>query len=124
MTKITITTGKIRLMGWLNDTKTAALIVEQLPISGHANRWGDEIYFTTPLQTGEESPTGVVRLGDIAYWPPGQAMCVFFGKTPVGQGNEIRPYSPVTVIGHIEDDLSPLKQVKEGDSIIIDHAQE
>jgi len=120
--KIKITVGKLELEAWLNDTKTAAKVFEALPITSTVNTWGDEIYFTIPVTAGVEDARELVGLGDIAYWPPGKAMCIFFGKTPISKGDEIRPASPVNIIGKVEGDLKALKKVKDGEEITIRQA--
>jgi len=117
--KIKITVGKLELEGWLNETKTAARVFEALPITSTVNTWGDEIYFTIPVDTGPEDAKELVSLGDIAYWPPGKAMCIFFGKTPISRGDEIRPASAVNIIGKVEGDLKTLRKVKDGEGITI-----
>ncbi len=49
-----------------------------------STRWGDEIYFETPVKlTVEENSKEVVEEGDVAFWIPGKAICIFFGKTPI-----------------------------------------
>ena len=68
------------------------------------------------MQDGQE----VVELGDLGYWPPGQAFCLFFGPTPASQGDEIRPASEVTVIGRISGDTGPLKSVASGSTVVIE----
>jgi len=117
--KIEITVGKLELEAWLNETKTAVRVFEALPINSTVNTWGDEIYFTIPVDTGPEDAKELVSLGDIAYWPPGKAMCIFFGKTPISRGDEIRPASPVNIIGKVEGDYKLLRKVKEGEEIIM-----
>ena len=117
--KIRVTVGKIELEAWLNETKTANEVFEVLPITAAVNTWGDEIYFTIPVTAVPEDAREVVNLGDIAYWPPGRAMCIFFGKTPVSKGNEIRPASAVNIIGKLEGDYKSLKKVKDGEAITI-----
>jgi hypothetical protein len=117
--KIKVIVGKLELEAWLNDTKTAAKVFEALPITSTINTWGDEIYFTIPVTAGAEDAKELVSLGDIAYWPPGKAMCIFFGKTPISRGDEIRPASPVNIIGKIEGDLKTLRKVKDGEEITI-----
>ena len=117
--KIKITVGKLELEAWLNDTKTATKVFEALPMTSAINTWGNEIYFTIPVEAGSENAQELVSLGDIAYWPPGKALCVFFGKTPISKGEEIRPASPVNIIGKVEGDLKLLKKVKDGAEITI-----
>ena len=120
MRKIKISAGKIEVVARLNETATAAKVWEILPLTASANLWGEEIYFAIPLETGAENPQEVVAPGDIAYWPPGQALCLFFGQTPLSRGQEIRPYSPVNVIGRIEGEPKVLKSVKEGETIVVE----
>jgi hypothetical protein len=117
--KIKITAGKLELEAWFNETKTASKVFEALPITSTVNTWGDEIYFTIPVNAGPENAMELVELGDIAYWPPGKAMCIFFGKTPVSRGNEIRPASAVNIIGELEGDYKALKKVKDGEEITV-----
>lgn len=100
--------------------ETVRAIAEALPIKSTANRWGDEIYFTTGVDVSkEENSKDVVELGDVAYWIPGKAICLFFGKTPISD-DKIRPASAVNVIGRIISDLEVLKKVKDGDSILVE----
>ncbi len=99
--------------------KTVKAIVETLPISGIVNRWGDEIYFETDIEIDiEENSKDVVELGDIAYWIPGRAICIFFGKTPISD-DFIRPASAVNVIGKVLGDLEELRKAEDGDEIEI-----
>lgn len=122
--KIRIKSAGIVAEAELNDTNSAQSIWDNLPIVSRANRWGEEIYFSIPVECPEENPREVVNLGDIAYWPPGKAFCIFFGPTPVSRGEEIRPASAVNVVGKILGDLEELKRVKEGEKIIIEKVEE
>jgi hypothetical protein len=121
MRTIKITAGKVQATAELNDTPTAEAIWNALPITGRANTWGDEIYFSIPVHL-EEAPDAksVVNLGDLAYWAPGSAMCIFFGPTPMSRGNEIRPASPVNVFGKVTGDATVFKSVRSGESMAID----
>ena len=116
---INISAGKVLMSAQLNGTGTAAKVWDILPVSAAANLWGNEIYFEIPLQTGPEKPQEVVSLGDIAYWPPGKALCLFFGPTPVSRGQEIRPYSAVNVVGHLTGDPALLRQVTDGEMVTV-----
>ena len=79
-------------------------LVGSLPFDVGLNVWGDEIYTEpAPVSAAEENPRSLVDLYDVAYWPPGRAICLFYGPTPIGGEGEIRPYSPVNVIGRIVD---------------------
>jgi hypothetical protein len=117
--KIRITAGAIEATAELNNTRTAQAIWEALPIKGRANLWGDEIYFSIPLSLQLEAGQEVVSIGDLGYWPDGNAFCIFFGPTPVSRRDEIRPASPVTVFGKIIGDAAILKKVAEGTKITI-----
>ena len=105
---------------YLYDTPTSKMIWESLPIESSANLWGEEIYFPIPVRTElDHTAKEVVELGDLGYWPPGNAFCIFFGKTPVSGENEIRPASPVNVIGKIVGELEKLKTVPFGAKVQI-----
>lgn len=103
----------------LNDSESAKLVYQGAPYQAQTQLWGDEIYFSTRLQLEEENPVSVVEKGDIAYWQPGQAICIFWGPTPNSEGEEIRPASPVNVIGKVEGNLSLLKEVKTGEIVTL-----
>jgi len=122
MREVKVTVAGLELKAQLNETDTAARVLEILPVTSQVNVWGEEIYFSIPVNTGLEEAKEVVSLGDIAYWPQGQAMCIFFGMTPVSKGDEIRPVSPVNIIGRIEGDPKVLRQVKQGDKITIERS--
>jgi hypothetical protein len=105
------------------NKKTANAIWEALPIRGAANRWGDEIYFSIPADVGEENSQQVVELGDLGYWPPGHAFCIFFGRTPVSIGDEPRAYSPVNVFGKVTGDPKIFRRVRNGEEITIEREE-
>ena len=117
--KIQIRAGAIETEAELNDTRTAQAIWEALPITGRANLWGNEIYFSIPVKLKLEAGQEVVNIGDLGYWPEGNAFCIFFGPTPVSQGDEIRPASPVTVFGKVIGDATVFKKVATGTKITI-----
>ena len=102
--------------------RTVQAIWAALPIEARANTWGDEIYFSIPIEVEAENPREVVELGDLGYWPPGSAFCIFFGPTPASRGAEIRPASPVNVFGRILGDPKVFKKVKGGERVHIERA--
>ena len=117
---IRITAGAVTLDAELNDSKSAAAIAGALPIEAKAQTWGDEIYFDIGLALAGESPREVVELGDLGYWPPGQAFCIFFGPTPMSRGDEIRPASAVNVVGRVVGDARAFKRVRAGSRVRIE----
>jgi uncharacterized protein len=117
---IRITAGATSVQAELNDSKTAAAIAAALPIEAKAQTWGDEIYFDIGLELRAESPKEVVALGDLGYWPPGQAFCIFFGPTPMSRGDEIRPASAVNVVGRVVGDARVFTQVRAGARVTIE----
>lgn len=104
------------------NPKTVAAIWEKLPFEAKANRWGDEIYFSIPVEIGEENPQEIVEAGDIGYWPPGRGFCIFFGPTPISRKGEIRPADPVNVFGRVIGDPKVFKNVKDGDKIRVERS--
>jgi hypothetical protein len=122
--KVGITAGEVEATAELNNTATAQAIWDSLPIEGRASLWGDEIYFSIPLSLQLESGQELVGAGDLGYWPEGKAFCIFFGPTPVSQGNEIRPASPVTVFGEVIGDATIFKKVATGTAITVRNCEE
>jgi hypothetical protein len=118
--KIRIKAGSVEVTAGLNTTKTAEAIWDALPIKGYADRWGDEIYFSIPVSLEAENAQELVSAGDLGYWPPGNAFCIFFGPTPISKGQEIRPASPVNVFGKIIGDASVLRQAASGAEVTIE----
>lgn len=100
--------------------KTVQALLEKLPIKVKINRWGDELYTDPmPVKAKEENARALVDLMDVAYWPLGKALCLFFGPTPISKGNEIKPYSPVNVIGKIVGSKNVARRVDDSTSVVI-----
>ncbi len=118
-----IRAGGVETTGALGDTPTADAIWEALPIEGRANRWGDEIYFRIGLGLPEEDAREVVEVGDLGYWPPGQAFCLFFGPTPASHASEPRAASPVNVFGCIEGDATRFRAVRDGALVVLERVE-
>ena len=119
---VRITAGGVEVTAELYDTQTADLVWDALPITASGSTWGDEIYFRTPVSAEEQDAVPTVDMGAVAYWPPGQAICLFFGPTPMSVGDEIRPASPVNVFGRIEGDPTVLKAVPSGSEVRVERA--
>jgi hypothetical protein len=123
MRKISIKSGELTAKATLVDNETADAIWNALPIESRASTWGDEIYFSIPV---EVKPAGdardAVEIGEIGYWPPGNAFCIFFGRTPASHGSEPRAASPVNVFGRIEGDTTVFKKVRDGAKVKIEQA--
>lgn len=118
--RMAITVDGAQFQAELNDTATAQAILDALPIEARANRWGDEIYFSIPVQAELESGAReVLEAGELGYWPPGRAFCIFFGPTPASQAGEIRAASPVSIIGRIEADPADLRAVADGAMVVL-----
>jgi uncharacterized protein len=121
MHSIKITVGKVTATAELNDSATADAIWNALPIRARASTWGDEVYFTIPVELEKAADAkAVVQLGDLGYWAPGSAMCIFYGPTPMSHGSEIRPASPVNVFGKLLGDAKMFRAARSGDGILIE----
>jgi len=120
MRAIRITAGAVSVAAELNDSRAAATIAAKLPITAKAETWGDEIYFGLPFSAPSDAPQETVALGDLGYWPPGRAFCIFFGPTPMSTGDEIRPASAVTVVGRVSGDARAFKRVRAGTGVTIE----
>jgi len=119
-----ITTSAGTLNAEITDENpaTADAVWEKLPIEGKVNLWGEEIYFNIPVIIGAETPKQLVQVGDVAYWPPGNAICFFFGPTPASWDKEIRPASPVNVFARIDNNAKLLKLIRPGEKVRIERA--
>jgi uncharacterized protein len=121
MKKIAIRVGTLTMEAELNDTPTAQQVAAALPIRTSFNTWGDEIYFAIPVNAQlDDSAQEVVDIGDLGFWPPGKAFCIFFGQTPASQAGEIRPASAVNVIGKVVGDAIRFKDVIQEREIILE----
>jgi uncharacterized protein len=120
--RIRIMAGSVVAEAALDDSVTAGLVWDALPFSVAAETWGDEIYFAIPLKAKPERPRETVDMGDLAYWPPGSAFCIFFGPTPSSRGSEIRPASPVNVFGKVAGDPTVFKKVRSGTPVRVERA--
>ena len=119
--QIQISTGNLTLAGTLNELETATQLWESLPITGRVQIWGDEIYFSIPLNVEEElGSQETVQAGTVAYWPPGSGLCLFWGPTPISAPGEIRPASAVNVVGILDNDPNLLAEVPSQAEIIIE----
>jgi len=119
--RIRISVGNIPLEGELFETPCGKEIMRILPIEGTVRRWGDEIYFEIPLSYPlDETATTKVKSGHIGYWPPGRALALFFGPTPLSNSEEPVPASEVNLVGRIKEGEKALKAVKEGERIRIE----
>jgi len=117
-----MTAGSLSCSVTLLSNATAQAIWEALPLEGRANRWGDEIYFAIPVALDEDHAQEVVQAGDLAYWPPGNALCIFWGPTPASQADEPRAASPVNVFGRIDGNLPDFGSVRSGTAVKLERA--
>ena len=118
---IIISADKFEITVQLNETETAKKLIEILPLSSSVSRWGDEIYFSIPMQSEIENGVEEVEVGTVAFWPPGSALCIFFGPTPASQGKKPRAASPVTVVGSFttEGVIEKLRAAGSGEKISV-----
>ena len=122
--KIIIEIPKLRYIDLeLNDLlspNTVKSFLKSLPFTVGINLWGEEIYTNEfPMNISEENAKSTVELFDVAFWPTGKAICLFYGPTPITEKNEIKPYSPVNVIGKIlKPDKKILSKLKQGTKVI------
>lgn len=119
--RIRITVGGRTLDAKLEQNETGEAIAALLPIEARVNVWGDEIYFEIPVTLDESADArAAVDVGALAYWPPGRAMCIFYGPTPVSVDGTPRAFSPVNVFGRIDGDATVLRGVNNGASVLVE----
>jgi hypothetical protein len=92
--------------------RTVDTILKKLPVEGRAALWKEEVYFEIPVKMGDEKAKATVDKGTIAFWPMGNALCIFYGET--------QPYSPVNIVGRIVKNLELFAKVKSGTKIRVE----
>jgi hypothetical protein len=118
MNKISISFESISFEATLNEGPTAQAIWSALPVEGQVTTWGDEIYFAIPVEMPqEEDARAEVEVGELGYWPMGDAFCIFFGPTPVSTDEKPRAYSPVNIIGEIHGEPAALRSIRDGEPV-------
>ena len=121
--KIRLLIGSLSVDGELNNTPAALEIGRSLPVKATFDTWGEEIYFSVPVDADlDESAREEVEPGDLGYWPTGKAFCIFFGQTPISSPGKIVPASAVNIIGKIAGDPGVFKEVMNESEIIIEAA--
>lgn len=118
--QVRIKVGQVVALAEFYETKTADAIWQALPLESNMHTWGEEIYFSILLKMELEAGQEVVELGNLGYWPPGNAFCIFFGPTPVSRPGEIRAASAVDVFGSLVDDPKVFRKVKDGGNIVVE----
>lgn len=114
--------GRELVADWVDESpETRAALAEALPVSGEAARWGDELYFEVPVDVPAENARAGVPVGAVAYWPRGNALCLFWGPTPASEGTEPRAASPVNVVAQIAD-VSPLSDLDGSATVRVERA--
>jgi hypothetical protein len=124
-TRIKITIGEVTVGAELSDTACAKAIEKSLPIEARPNVWGDEFYFTIQVNMPlDETATTCIAVGDIGFWPPGKALAIFFGPTPLSSGPDPVPASDVNMVGKIIGDATVLRKARGASMIRIDRSSE
>ncbi len=113
--RIVIKEAGVEMAAQLNASATAAALWQALPLENAAQTWGAEVYFSVPLENGPEDPQATVTFGTVGYWPPGQAVCLFFGQQPA---------SPVNLIGVLDGDPNVLEAVRAGQLVRLEALEE
>jgi hypothetical protein len=121
MRRMRFTIGKVVLEVEVKAGATADALYKAAPFESTAHLWGEEVYFSTPVRAAQEPDARtVMELGEIAYWPPGNAIAIGFGPTPASRGDEIRLASPCNVWAVALGDVKALKSVRAGAKITVE----
>ena len=124
-TPIRIIVGGRTFKAELNDTPTANAIIDALPLEATGNWWGDEIYFSIPVSAEPEADARAnFGVGELGYWPPGSAFCIFYGPTPVSTDDRPKMANRGNPIGWLIDDAKGLQQVRRASRVRVELERE
>ena len=124
MRRLKITTGGVTITAVLRDTPTADALYDAAPFESRASTWGEEVYFSTPVDAAREADArDVVEAGELAYWVEGSSIAIGFGRTPVSQGDEIRLAAAVNIWADAVEDVRTLSAVSPGDGVRVERAE-
>lgn len=119
--RLKMTIGSVTLTADLFDTPTAEAVKAAVPLDARANTWGEEVYFSTPIQVTRESDArAVVEAGELAFWVEGDSIAIGFGRTPISRGDEIRLAAPTNIWGRVVEDVRALSVVRDGDPVHVE----
>ena len=122
--RLKLTFGKVVLTAELFETPTAEALYAKAPFSSRAERWGEEVYFATPVSVRREAGAReVVRPGELAFWVEGNSIAIGFGRTPISRGDEIRLAAPTNIWGRAVEDVCSLGVVKAGEPITVERLE-
>ena len=123
MRRLKITLGSVEITAELFDTPTADAIYDSLPFTASASRWGEEVYFLTPVRVDlEPDARAIVEAGELAFWVEGNSIAIGFGPTPISQGDEIRLAAPTNIWGNVIENVRQLTAVPAGATINVECA--
>ncbi len=120
--KVQVTAESASLTITLNGSELSSQILDELPMETRASTWGDEIYFAVPLDYRSQAPTKDVSAGDVAYWPDGSSLALFYGPTPLSDGEKPMPADDVEIVGTITEGLNDIDQIEAGESLSLTSA--
>ena len=122
--RITLNFGSTTIDVTVRNTPTAQAILNALPITSTVQTWGEEVYFSVPVEaTLEQDAKDVVEAGEIAFWVEGSCIAIGFGPTPISQGNEIRLAAATNIWADADDDVRQLINVSSQDRVLVDWAK-
>jgi hypothetical protein len=122
-TRVEIAVEDVTLQAVLDGGPVSKAIIAALPFEARYETWGEEHYFEIPVVLPEdETATTKVRIGDIAYWPPGRALAIFWGRTPMSEGDDPVPYSAVLPVGRVVGDVTRLRDTPSTGRVVVRRA--
>ena len=122
--QIHIITGQVKLTAQLNDSPSAKALAKALPMQLSMSRWGDEYYGECGLDVEEEPQARtLMEVGELAVWPPGLALCIFFGPTPASTADAPVAASNVNPVGRVTSQFEPLKELGSSINVRVELAK-
>lgn len=121
--KLFIETDAVTLEVSLLDSATARALLAAAPFESHAQTWGEEVYFATPVSARlEPGAKQVVEPGTVCFWTEGDALALPYGRTPISTDERPKLASRCNIVGKLAGNPRDLAKVRSGERIKVKKA--
>ena len=84
MRRFKMTIGSAAITAELFGTPTADEIYDSVSFFSSASVWGEEVYFSTPVNVPlEPDAPDIIKAGELAFWVEGDLIAIGYGLSPI-----------------------------------------